>query len=72
VCTQHARNDVTVCDVALPDVRDALRTVPAVRFTHLEGEGTRVVTDDPAAVAAFRDRLAQALAPHGGALPPAP
>ena len=71
MCTQDAQNDVTVCDVALPDVRAAPQDVPAVTFEHLEGRGTRVVAEDGAQVARFRARLAGALAPHGSSLPQA-
>lgn len=71
MCTQNAAADVTVCDVALPDVAAALDGMPQLVFEHLEGAGTRVSTADPTAVDAFRKRLGGAIARHGGALPPA-
>lgn len=67
MCTENGPADVTVCDVALPDVREALSGLP-VTFEHRPYEGTRVVgageTD------AFRLRLDAALRPHGGGLAP--
>ncbi len=71
MCTQNAPADVTVCDVALPDVVAALDGLPRLVLEHLEGEGTRVSTSDPTAVDAFRARLGGAIARHGGALPTA-
>ena len=68
MCTSNGPVDVTVCDVALPDVRAALSHLPTVSFTHLPYEGTRV-TGDAGDVEVFRTRLGEALAPHGGSLP---
>lgn len=65
MCTENGPTDVTVCDVALPDVRAALDGL-GVTFQHLPYEGTRVVGGaDPEA---FRSRLDAALRPHGGGL----
>lgn len=66
MCTEHGPADVTVCDVALPDVRAALAGLD-VAYEHRPYEGTRVIGDGTA-VAAFRDRLDGALRPHGGGL----
>ena len=67
MCTENGRADVTVCDVALPDVRTALDGL-GVTFEHLPYEGTRVVGG--ADTATFRSRLDAALRPHGGGLSP--
>lgn len=65
MCTENAPTDVTVCDVALPDVKAALAGLP-VTFEHLPYEGTRVVGAlDPGV---FRPLLDGALRPHGGGL----
>ena len=66
MCTEHGPADVTVCDVALDDVRTALAGLE-VDFEHRPYEGTRVVGPD-AQTAAFRERLDAALRPHGGGL----
>ena len=71
MCTQHALADVTVCEVALPDVVAALDGLPRLVLEHVEGAGTRVSTAEATAVGAFRERLSGAIARHGGALPPA-
>jgi hypothetical protein len=68
MCTEHGPADVTVCDVALPDVRTTLAGLD-VAFEHRPYEGTRVV-GDTGAVDAFRSRLDAALRPHGGGLAP--
>ncbi|MCW2777764.1 MAG: hypothetical protein JWN17_1489 [Frankiales bacterium] len=67
MCTEHGPADVTVCDVALPDVRTALAGLD-VTFEHRPYEGTRVVGAD--SVTQFRERLDAALRPHGGGLAP--
>jgi hypothetical protein len=69
VCTENRPNDITVCDVALPDVAAALQEVGAVTYTHLEGQGTRIVATDTDTVDAFRSQLGAAIALHGGSLP---
>lgn len=69
MCTENGPVDVTVCDVALPDVRAALQGLD-VAFEHKPYEGTRVVAADAGAVQAFRSRLDRALRPHGGGLTP--
>ena len=65
MCTEHGPADVTVCDVALADVRSALSDLD-VTFEHRPYEGTRVVGAGPAGP--FRERLDAALRPHGGGL----
>jgi hypothetical protein len=67
MCTENGPADVTVCDVALPDVRLALAGLD-VTFEHRPYEGTRVVGGDD--VDPFRARLDAALRPHGGGLAP--
>jgi hypothetical protein len=44
MCTFHSDREVQVCDVAIPHVKAELAgdLAGAVRFTHLEGEGTLV------------------------------
>jgi len=32
MCTEHSANEITVCDVAIGDVREALRDLPSVEF----------------------------------------
>ena len=65
MCTENGPADVTVCDVALADVRTALAGLD-VTFEHKPYEGTRVVGSE--AVGEFRTRLDAALRPHGGGL----
>lgn len=65
MCTENGPADVTVCDVALSDVRSALDGLD-VSFEHRPYEGTRVVGGEQ--VEAFRERLDAALRPHGGGL----
>ena len=67
MCTEHGPADVTVCDVALADVRTALSGLD-VTFEHRPYEGTRVVGEG--ATEQFRARLDAALRPHGGGLAP--
>jgi hypothetical protein len=69
MCTSHAPENVVVCDVALPDVRSLVGTLPGVTLTHLPYEGTRVESSGEIPVSEFRAALASAIAPHGGALP---
>jgi hypothetical protein len=69
MCTQHAPEHVVVCDVALPDVRSLVGTLPGVTLTHLPYEGTRVESSGEVPVEQFRSALSEALAPHGGSLP---
>lgn len=71
MCTSNAADDVVVCDVALPDVRRLVGALPGVRLTHLPYEGTRVHSAGDVPVAVFRAAVGAAIAPHGGALPPA-
>ena len=43
MCTFHSETEVQVCDVAIPHVKAQLAGEgDAVKFTHLEGEGTLV------------------------------
>jgi hypothetical protein len=44
MCTFNGDREVTVCDVAIKPVKAALATGwgDAVRYTHLEGEGTLI------------------------------
>ena len=72
MCTSRAADDVVVCDVALADVRDRVGALPGVTLTHLPYEGTQVRSDGQVPVAAFRAAVDEAIAPHGGALPPLP
>ena len=66
MCLQNGPADVTVCDVALPDVRAALAGLE-VTFEHRPYDGTRVLGPEGPD---FRDRLDAALRPHGGGLAP--
>ena len=69
MCTQERADSVVVCDVSLPDVRRLVGILPGVELTHLPYAGTRVTSSGAVPVHAFRAALAEALAPHGGALP---
>ena len=69
MCTSEAPDSVVVCDVALPDVRRIVGSLPGVLLTHLPFEGTRVQSSGAVPVAYFRQALGEALAPHGGVLP---
>jgi hypothetical protein len=60
---------VVVCDVALPDVRRAVGSLPGVTLTHLPFEGTRVHSTGEVGIEVFRSSLNDAIAPHGGSLP---
>ena len=66
MCTSHAPENVVVCDVALPDVRELVGTLPGVTLTHLPYEGTRVQSDGTVEGELFRGALNAAIAPHGG------
>lgn len=68
MCTQHSANEITVCDVAVGDVRRSLGGL-AVSFEP-SPVGTRVVNHDEAQTTRFRVRLAEAIANHGGRLAP--
>ena len=70
MCTEHTRDEVVVCDVALADVRRLVGELPGVVLTHLPYEGTRVANLGGTHTGAFRAALGQALEPHGGALAP--
>ena len=69
MCTSNAPDEVVVCDVALPDVRRLVGSLPGVRLTHLPYEGTCVENLGGTGTAEFRSALSEALAPHGGSLP---
>lgn len=69
MCTSHAPENVVVCDVALGDVKELVGTLPGVTLTHLPYEGTRVESCGEVPVEVFRQAIATAIAPHGGALP---
>lgn len=69
MCTEHDAHEVTVCDVAMADVREALAGIPQVSFTPVPFQGTRVTSNHPGSLQQFRARLSAALARHGGALP---
>jgi hypothetical protein len=69
MCTSHDGQTVVVCDVALPDVRRLVGSLPGVELTHLPFEGTRVQSAGAVPVEVFRAALSEAIAPHGGALP---
>ena len=68
MCTSESETSVVVCDVALPDVRRVVGALPGVTLTHLPYEGTRVESAGEVPVAAFRQAVNDAIAPHGGAL----
>jgi hypothetical protein len=70
MCTSQAPRAVVVCDVALPDVRRLVGSLPGVTLTHLPYEGTRVESAGSIPVEVFRAALSEAIAPHGGSLPP--
>lgn len=65
MCTEHDENAVTVCDVAIDDVRTALACLSNVEITQVAYVGNRVVNEDPTQVREFRARLGGALARHG-------
>jgi hypothetical protein len=69
MCTSHAADTVVVCDVALPDIKRLVGTLPGVTLTHLPYEGTRVESDGSVDVSTFRGSINEAIAPHGGSLP---
>jgi hypothetical protein len=69
MCTSHAPENVVVCDVALPDIKELVGTLPGVTLTHLPYEGTRVTSAGEVPVEVFRSGLSEAIAPHGGNLP---
>lgn len=69
MCTSHAPENVVVCDVALPDIKELVGTLPGVTLTHLPYEGTRVESDGSVPVEEFRGAIRTAIAPHGGNLP---
>ena len=69
VCTSHAPENVVVCDVALPDVKELVGSLPGVTLTHLPYEGTRVESDGSVPVQVFRAAVSEAIALHGGSLP---
>ena len=70
MCTSHAPENVVVCDVALSDVTRLVGVLPGVTLTHLPYEGTRVQSAGSVPVEEFRAAVAEAIAPHGGSLPP--
>jgi len=57
VCTEESVHSIVVCDVAIQHVRDALVGLPGISFTHLEGEGTRVINTVPDFTDAFRETV---------------
>jgi hypothetical protein len=69
MCSSEAPEKVVVCDVALADVREQVAVLPGVTLTHLPYEGTRVESSGEVPVAAFREAVRAAIAPHGGSLP---
>ena len=69
MCTSEGASTVFVCDVALPDVRRTVGSLPGVTLTHLPFEGTRVHSSGDVPVETFRATLSDAIAPHGGSLP---
>ncbi len=68
MCTSHAPQNVVVCDVALPDVKELVGTLPGVTLTHLPYEGTRVESDGTIGVEDFRGAVNEAIGKHGGRL----
>lgn len=69
MCTDEGPAVVTVCDVAIGDVRSALEGSVPASFEHLPYEGTRVTAAAGVDPARFRDLVDRALRPHGGSLP---
>lgn len=67
MCTELEPGRIVVCDVAIADVKAALKDDPTVSFQHLDFEGTLVRCARPDDEL-FRLRIGQALRPHGGAL----
>ncbi len=65
MCTEHDENTVTVCDVAIDDVRAALSCLSNIDITHVPEIGNHVVNHDPNQVREFRARLSCALTRHG-------
>lgn len=70
MCTEHDENAITVCDVAIADVRRALEPLVNLEISIVPFQGTRVVNLDPIQVREFRARVAAAIGPHGGNLEP--
>lgn len=70
MCTEHDENAITICDVAIADVRHALETLGNIEICEVPYQGTRVVNLDPIQQREFRARLAAAIGPHGGNLQP--
>ena len=68
MCTSHAPEHVTVCDVALPDVRRVAGALPGVTLTHVPYEGTRVQSSGEVPVEVFRAAVNEAIGPHGGSV----
>lgn len=69
VCTQQSANDVTVCDVAVDDVRRSLDGFGGISFEPTSS-GTRVLNHDDYQTERFRTRVAAAIGGHGGRLAP--
>ena len=68
MCTELEPGRVMVCDVAIGDVKAALRDDPAVSFQHVDFEGTLVSSARPSDPQ-FRRRVGEVIARHGGSLP---
>ena len=66
MCTQTSPNEFAVCDVALPDVKAAVRELDSVRFVHRPYEATLVINDDPDTTAAFTPSVKAAIALQNG------
>ncbi|MEX0790065.1 MAG: hypothetical protein WD178_04745 [Actinomycetota bacterium] len=63
MCTFHSDKEVQVCDVAIPHVKAQLAAdADAIRFTHLEGEGTLVQAVGDIDPAVFERRVRSGMA----------
>ena len=63
MCTFHSDKEVHVCDVAIGHVKAQLASEgDAVRFTHLEGEGTLVQAVGDVDLSLFEQRVRDGMA----------
>lgn len=63
MCTFHSDKEVQVCDVAIDHVKAQLASEgEAVRFTHLEGEGTLVQAVGDVDLGLFEQRVRNGMA----------
>lgn len=66
MCTEHSSSEITVCDVAIGDVKASLSALPSVEFIHKPYEGTLVRNADPSITDEFLHQARQAIALHSG------